>query len=161
MSCELTASRSVPCLGDAGWSIAAESSSQGRSPLWVPASWDGCQPLLWLSHWPRWQVRAATRGPCHALRAMISHASLPPHVGHRNSSKSCAEAQIIAGIARTPHRCMERRYWMEINAACTGGGVRVSKGTPQDAPTSVSVLPGAHQAVWCLHASGGRICVVR
>ena len=62
------------------------------------------------------------------------------------------------GMARWPHLCVERLYVKEINAACTGGGVRVSKGTPQDAPTSV--LPGAHQAVWCLHALPDRIRVV-
>ena len=62
------------------------------------------------------------------------------------------------GMARWPHLCVERLYVKEINAACTGGGVRVSKGTPQIA--LASVLPSAHLTAWCVHALPDRIRVV-
>ena len=54
---------------------------------------------------------------------------------------------------------VEGLYYYHKNANDGGGEVQISKGAPQD--SLAAVLPGAHQAVWCLHASGGRICVVR
>ena len=62
------------------------------------------------------------------------------------------------GMARWPHLCVERLYVTEINAACTGGGVRVSKGTPQIA--LASVLSCAHQTLRGVHSSGPRVRVV-